>query len=248
MTSSLRHLPHTALIAALVFSACTGSSVEDAADSVETSTSLAPTTETTSAPEPTTTETSIGVTPPESMPGDVIEFGPREGDEIAVVGVAFDDTLNVRVAPGIGFDVIETLPPDANMTAGGENRLLTDSFWVEIESGDGKGWVNEAFVGFLGVTRDIDLSTVDVVPAATAEGFGFSLAETFASTDPVSTIALVDIADTVVTLDVLGLGDDALKGLRLTVATTEIDEGFTISGLQEQAICSRGLTTDLKCV
>ena len=200
-------------------------------------------TPTTDAPAPST-----DVTPPESMPGDVIEFGPREGDQIGVVGVAYDDTLNVRIAPGVEFGVIETLAPDANMTAGGENRLLTDSFWVEIDSSSGKGWVNEAFVGFLGVTRDLDLSTVTVAPASSPEQFGFNLAETFASTDPVSTIALVDIDDTVVTLDVLGLGDDALKGLRLTVSTTEIDEGFTVSGLTEQAICSRGLTTDLKCV
>ena len=243
-------MPHAALIALLGFSACTGSSVETAGDSAETtSTSVVATTETT-APAPTTDapEPSTGITPPESMPGDVIEFGPREGDEIAVVGVAYDDTLNVRIAPGIEFDVIDTLAPDANMTAGGENRLLTNSFWVEIDAADGKGWVNEAFVGFLGVTRSVDLNTIDVLPASSAEQFGFSVAETFASTDPVSTIALVDVSDSVVTFDVLGLGDDALKGLRLTVATTEIDEGFTISGLQEQAICSRGLAPDLKCV
>ena len=229
----------------LALTACVRGSGEDTDDTATPTSAVPETTQgvTTEAPETTT-----GITPPESMPGDVIEFGPLEGDQIAVVGVAHDDTLNVRIAPGVEFDVIETLAPDANMTAGGENRLLVDSFWVEIDSGSGKGWVNEAFVGFLGVTRDIDLSTVSVAPAPTPEEFGLAVAQSFASVDPVSKVELVGVADTVVTYDVLGLGDDALKGLRLTIETTEIDEGFTVSGLQEQAICSRGLTTDLKCV
>lgn len=182
------------------------------------------------------------------MPGDVIEFGPRAGDEISVVGVAYDDTLNVRIAPGVEFDVIETLDPDASMIAGGENRLLTNSFWVEVDASGSTGWVNESFVGFLGVTRAIDLGTVSVAPAASPEEFGLALAQTFASTDPVSKVTLVAVSGTTVTYDVLGLGDDALKGLRLKIDTTEIDEGFTVSGLEEQAICSRGITTDLKCV
>ncbi len=183
MTSPLGRIAQLALVGSLALSACTGSSVESAdgdTTTIETTTTEAPAETTT--PDPTTTdapEPSTNATPPESMPGDVIEFGPRAGDEVSVVGVAYDDTLNVRIAPGVQFDVIETLAPDASMIAGGENRLLTDSFWVEVDASGSMGWVNESFVGFLGVTRDIDLGTVTVPPASSAEQFGFNVAETF---------------------------------------------------------------------
>ena len=113
-----------------VVAAC--SSATDVDTAVTTTTTEAPTTSS-AAPTTTTTTTEAptGPTPPESMPGDVIDFGPRAGDRIAVVGVAYDDVLNIRIAPGTEFDIIGTLDPlTDDMIAGGENRLLTSSFWV----------------------------------------------------------------------------------------------------------------------
>ncbi len=216
---------------------------------VETEPTIATTGTTASQPEPTTTTTEVSTapTPPESMPGDVIEFGPRAGDQIAVVGVAHDDTLNVRIAPGTEFEIIDMLDPLADdIIALGENRLLTSSFWVEVESGDGAGWVNEAFVGFLGVSQESTSPAVATTGGAVA--VGEMLAQTYVSQDPPSTVTLVsDEGDTVI-YDVLGLGDDAVKGFRLTVVTEPVSGGTGIASFTERTICSRGLAQDLLCV
>jgi hypothetical protein len=230
-------------LSALLVAACTsGSDVETLPTSTTTGT-------TASQPEPTTTTTEVSTapTPPESMPGDVIEFGPRAGDQIAVVGVGNDDTLNVRIAPGTEFEIIGTLDPLAvDVTALGENRLLTSSFWVEIESGDGAGWVNEAFVGFLGVSQERTSGVVATSGGAVA--VGELLAQTYVSQEPVSAVTLVsDDGDTVI-YDVIGIGDDAVKGFRLIIATEPVSGGTGVSSFTERTICSRGLAPDLLCV
>ncbi len=181
------------------------------------------------------------------MPGDVIDFGPRAGDQIAVVGVAYDDVLNVRIAPGTEFEIIGTLDPLADdVIALGENRLLTSSFWVEIEAGDGAGWVNEAFVGWLGISQE---STSDAVATSGgAVAVGELLAQTYVSLEPPSKLTLVsDEGDTVI-YDVLSIGDDSVKGFRLTVVTETVSGGTGVATFTEQTICSRGLAPDLLCI
>ncbi|MFW2382011.1 MAG: hypothetical protein ACN4GZ_09650 [Acidimicrobiales bacterium] len=237
----------TVALAALIAASCTnGSSVETANPTTD------PPTTTTSEPADTastttTTEASTQPTPPESMPGDVIEFGPGAGDQIAVVGVAHDDMLNVRIAPGTEFDIIDTLDPLADeVIALGENRLLTSSFWVEIETATGPGWVNEAFVGFLGVSQE---STSDAVAASGGPvAVGELLAQTYASVDPPSTVTLVDDSGDTVVYDVVGIGDDSVKGFRLAIVTESVSGGTGVASFTEHTICSRGLAQDLRCV
>lgn len=241
-SSIIRHLSLLTLMAVVVAACTSGSTVDSATTTTEPQTTTSTAVETT-----TTTETSTDPTPPESMPGDVIEFGPRAGDDIAVVGVAHDDELNVRIAPGTEFDIIATLDPLADdVIALGENRLLTSSFWVEIESEAGPGWVNEAFVGFLGVSQD---QTSDVVATnGDAVAAGELVAQTYVSQEPPSKVTLVNDDGNTVVYDVVGIGDDAVKGFRLTVVTEPVAGGTGIASFSEQTICSRGLAPDLRCV
>jgi len=248
-------LPLT-MSAAFVLSGCIGGSAVDTAvpssAAIETETSAASaTTTTTTEPEETATETTATTeaprpTPPESMPGDVIGFGPGAGDQIAVIGVEFDDVLNVRIAPGIDFDVVATLEPAADdVIAMGENRLLESSFWVEIETADGPGWVNEAYVGFLGVSQTLpsDLTAED----ANAEELGLLVAQTYASEEPPSRITLQASDGDVVTYDVLGLGDDAVKGFRLVVETSVSGGDRVVVSVEEISLCGRGVDAELRC-
>jgi hypothetical protein len=230
-------------VVALLVAACTDNGT------VETATTTTELVATTSEPPTTTTTTEAATqpTPPESMPGDVIEFGPRTGDQIAVVGVAYDDVLNVRVAPGTEFEIIDTLDPLADdVIAMGENRLLATSFWVEIESAGGPGWVNEAFVGFLGLSRE---STSDVVAGSGGPvAVGEILAQTYVSLEPPSRVTLASDEGDIVVYDVIGLGDDAVKGFRLSIETEPVSGGTGVVSFVEQTICSRGLAQDLRCV
>ncbi len=167
---------------------------------------------------------------------------------MAVVGVAYDDTLNVRLAPGTDFETIGELKPDEiAVTATGHNRLLADSFWVEIDRNGELGWVNERFVGYPGVSLDLESS----LPAADATALELAqqVAEASASIDPPSviTVAAEPGADIVV-MDVMGLRDDAAKGYRLTVTTAPTSKGREVIAVDQQIICSRGLTPDGLCV
>ncbi|NNF55573.1 MAG: SH3 domain-containing protein [Acidimicrobiales bacterium] len=242
------------LTIALAATACAGSGTDVVTQDPTTIT----TTDTTTSPQPTvattaptTTSEATPPTPPDSLPGDLIEFGPAQGDQLDVVGVAFDDVLNVRVAPGTDFEIIGTLDPDASgVTATGHNRLLSNSFWVEVEFDDQLGWVNEAFVGYLGVSQE--LSTDQEADGMYA--LGELLASTYVTQDPPSSVTLVrNAADedefrTTLIYDVIGIGDDSVKGFRLTIVAESDLGGTGAVSFTEQTICSRGLAPDLRCV
>ena len=82
---------------------------------------------------------------------------------------------------------------------------------------------------------------------------GLIVAESQASVEPASRIRVArppsvrDLGD--VTYDVIGLGDDALFGLRLRVFGTpdESGESFTLKTVESTALCGRGVTADGLC-
>ncbi|KPL88045.1 hypothetical protein SE16_09505 [Ardenticatena maritima] len=64
-----------------------------------------------------------------------------------VVRVADDDVLNVRNGPGVEYDIVGTLPPDAEgVRIVGDPVQVNDSFWVQIEWNDVQGWVNSFYL------------------------------------------------------------------------------------------------------
>lgn len=224
-----------------------------------TTTSAAMTTSTT-APAPTTT-TSTTTPPPTTtiLPGEPIDIGPRRGDVLSVVGVAHDDTLNVRSAPGVDQPVVTTLDPlTDDVVALGRSRMLPNSIWIEVEANGVIGWASWSFLAFPGVTNDDTAAVVaslGAVPAAeTMLELGRIVAEAEASTEPRSRITMT-VAPTVgdlgeVVYDVIGLGDDALAGLRLHVIAqpNESGEGFSLEVVEATALCGRGVTADGLCL
>ncbi len=57
-----------------------------------------------------------------------------------VVGVAEDDVLNIRSGPGAGFEIIGTLPHDAEGIE--VVHPSEDLDWGRINHGDGAGWIS----------------------------------------------------------------------------------------------------------
>jgi hypothetical protein len=173
-----------------------------------------------------------------------------------VVGVAFDDVLNVRAAPGIDQAIVAMLDPlEAGVTALGNTRQLPNSFWYEVEFGGVTGWASAAFLAYLGDTTDqtaLLVADLGATPEAeTMLDLGRIVAEALASEEPASRI-VVSVAPTVgdlgeVTYDVIGLGDDALFGIRLHVFGTpsEGGEGFSLKSVEQTALCGRGVSEGL---
>jgi hypothetical protein len=236
---------------ALVIAGCGGGEV---ADSTTTASTLPQTTVTTV--ESTTTTTVPETTT--TLPGEPIDIGPNAGDVLAVIGVAHDDVLNVRMAPGTDQPVVAELAPLADaVLALGDARALPESIWFEVEAEGVTGWASSSFLGYLGETTDVTAGVVEnlgeLPRAETMLDLGLIVAETLASDDPPSRIVM-SVSPTVgdlgeVTYDVVGIGDDAVRGFRLHVFATpdEGGEGFVLKSVEQTLLCGRGLSGEL-CV
>jgi hypothetical protein len=204
---------------------------------------------TTTTPETTTTGTG-------GLPGDPIDFGPAERDDLAVIGVAHDDVLNLRTAPGADQEILSEIPPlHTELVALGRTRELPRSFWIEVEYDGTIGWVNLSFVGYLGDTFDATSAIVDELgelpSAPTMLELGESVAGVLGSEEPPSelvvTVAPRDGDPGEVTIDVIGLGDDAVRGLRAHVFGSPDNGGFVLDTVEVTSLCGRGVTDDGAC-
>ncbi len=213
---------------------------------VTTTTSIATTTSTTSA---TTTTTPGTTTSASELPGEPIDFGPAAGDTLAVVGVAHDDVLNLRAAPGVDREILDGIPPTYDsLTAVGQTRELPESFWIAVDYEGTEGWVNLTFIGYLGDTADITHAVTEQLGgtsgAETMLELGLIVAEGIAgdsSADIVMSVAptVGDLGE--VTFDVTGFEDDSVRGSRLHVFGQPIDEAFLLASVEETVICARGV-------
>jgi len=211
-----------------------------------------PTTTTTGAPTTTASSTTAAPTTT-TLPGEPIDVPPWRGDIVAVVGVAHDDVLNVRAAPGIDQAIVATLDPlEDNVLVLGNARSLPNSIWTQVENDEVTGWVNISFLAYLGDTDDITARLVNDLEetprAETMLDLGLIVAEAFASEEPPSRIVML-VAPTVgdlgeVTYDVIGIGDDSLFGVRLHVFATldEGGEGFVLKAVERTQLCARGIS------
>lgn len=250
----MKKLTTTSVALALTVAACGGGDAGTTTTTQETTTTTAPTTTTTAAE--TTTTTAPETTTTTELPGEEIEFGPREGDEVAVIGVAHDDVLSLRAAPGADQAILAEIPNTYDgLIALGHTRDLGDAFWIELEYEGATGWVHYSFIGYIGVTEDMTASVIDTLGesplAETMLDIGLIVAETFASDEPESDIVLT-VAPTVgdvgeVTYDVISIGDDAVRGFRVHVFAQPEDETFGLMAVEVTTLCGRGVTEDGLC-
>ena len=176
-----------------------------------------------------------------------------------MVGVAFDDILEVHEAPGENTPLVGTLAPLADdVVSLGQGRMLPASIWWLVSQGDVEGWVGSRFVTRLGLVDDITSQIVDSVGsipvAETMLDLGMLVAAERASEEPPSRI-VVSVAPTVgdlgeITIDVVGLGDDSVAGERLHIfgQPTEGGEGFSLMAVEATVMCSRGVTESGLCL
>jgi hypothetical protein len=68
-----------------------------------------------------------------------------------VAGVAANDALNIRAAPGASFEVLGTIPPDGQEILGtGRTMPVGASLWREVVYAGVRGWVNGRFLQVTG--------------------------------------------------------------------------------------------------
>jgi hypothetical protein len=162
------------------------------------------------------------------------------------------------MAPGTDQPVVVELAPlAADVVALGNARALPESIWFEVQAAGVTGWASSSFLGYIGRTTDVTAAIVETlgeVPRAeTMLDLGMIVAETLASEEPPSRIVM-SVGSTVgdlgeVTYDVVGIGDDSVRGFRLHVFGTpdEGGEGFVLKSVEQTVLCGRGLSGEL-CV
>lgn len=173
------------------------------------------------------------------------------------MGVAFDDVLNVRIAPGANQTIVHELDPLADdIIALGHNRSLPQSIWIQVEVDGITGWVSGAFVAHPGpvddATAQITQHMGGLPQAETMLDLGQAIAEAMAYDDPPSRVTVTQ-APTVgdlgeVIFDVVGVGDDAVAGFRLHIFGAPTDGGFYLDTVETFNFCSRGVDPDGFCV
>ena len=193
-----------------------------------------------------------------SLPGEPFEFGPAPDDVLAVVGVDHDDVLNVRDVP-FG-QIIGTLGPlERGIVAVGRSRALPTTVWHEVRVGASTGWVSDAYVAPLGATFDATTEVVNLLGETPAAGtmpeLGRIVAEAVASDEPPSRITVA--APTVIgdlgeiTMDVVGLADDSVRGFRLHVFAHlgAGSEPFVLKSVEQTLMCysHRGVSEEGLC-
>ena len=213
----------------------------------------------------TTTVPPVTVTtvPPVAEPiGESYDFWvpvPSEGAILGVVGVRYDDVLNVRSGPDVTSGVVGTLEPTQMGIAGtGEGwQLPSGSVWWKVEANGVAGWANQQFLSRLGGVDDLTSFVVsqrgEIPFAETMLELGLMVANTFADVDDGSNV-VVSVAPTVgdlheVIYDVVGLGDDSVGGYRLHIfgQPTDSGGGFSLMAVEATTMCQRAVSDGL-CV
>ena len=162
-------------------------------------------------------------------------------------------------------DIITTIVWKRGVVATGNTRQLTTSIWHEFLAGDLTGWSSASYLAQAGGTDDATAEVVEALgelPVAdTMVELGLAVAQTMASQEPRSSVVVSgapglsgDLGQ--VTIDIVGIGDDSVRGFRLVIFAnpaegwTRDDPGpFTLKSVERTVLCHshRGVSEEGLC-
>ncbi len=174
-----------------------------------------------------------------------------------------DPAVYVR-QPG-SDDIIATVDLQGGVVATGNSRQLPTTIWHELQVGDLLGWASGTFLAPAGSTDDATAEVVDALgelPVADTMGeLGLAVAQTMVSQEPQSSVVVSgapglsgDLGR--VAIDIVGIGDDSVRGFRLVIFAhpaenwTEDDPGpFTLKSVERTVLCHshRGVSANGVC-
>lgn len=214
-------------------------------------------TPTTATEAPSDTAIPARATTTTAPPGGAPVAGPPAGSVLGVVGVTYDDVLNVRSGPGTGRRVVVRLDPhESAVEATGAARVLGEVVWWEISFDGQVGWASSDFLGYLGQTDDATAAIIELAGKRprtnTMYGLANSAARLLATRDPISRIRITASGTLGVTadatVDVIDVGDDAVLGYRLHVFGRQLGTGYELDAVERTVLCTRGVTPEGTCL
>ncbi len=198
-----------------------------------------------------------GEEPSTNLPGRPVDGFVQTGDSLAVIGVAYDDRLNIRSAPGINQRIVARVSSDTvNLVASGRARALTRSVWYEVTIDGVTGWASSTYLGVPGNTHDPTSSFRDSAPVGVSMSeLGRYIAEEYGADQPSARIVRSgapsvggDVSD--VMFDITGFSDDSIAAVRIHVFATPHDsgDGFVLKAVEATTFCQRGVDTFGLCI
>lgn len=147
----------------------------------------------------------------------------------------------------------------AAVTATGLARQLPTTVWYQHQAAGVTGWSSAAYLAQLGATDDVTSQVLaalgETVTDNTMAGLARRVADVMTSEEPPSRVAVSSAPVTgdlgEITVDVLGLPDDAVRGFRLHIFAHQDSDSdpFTLRTVERTTICDsrRGVSEDGLC-
>ncbi len=184
-------------------------------------------------------------------PGSAVDLPYEASSVMAVIGVRHDSVLNLRSGPGTSFAVVRTLDPLSGglVLTGRGWQVPGGSYWAEMTGSGTTGWASLRYLAVRDGTEDLTARVVELLGRRPVEAgmaqLGQVVARALSSTDPPSTVVMSkapsqgDLGE--VTYDVVGLGDDSVRALRLVVFGQPDGAGrFSLKSVEATSFCARG--------
>jgi len=227
------------------------------------------------APDTTTTTTTVDSEQTSVPEDDVPENeGPTcdaPASELRWVDVALDDPdggLNVRVNAGASNSIASVLPRSSEVVVTGDCVPTGGADWWEVdptEAGKDAGWVNSEFLSDVPVfnpglgkaINDADnagltAETLDELIEKLADEYGFDEDRMIT---PIGEPEIADAVGGAAVWEITGLKDDSSNGFRIEIGFHFLKDdnaenviGFEAKRITNQALCSRGVSEDGRCI
>ena len=149
--------------------------------------------------------------------------------------------------------IITTVDLQNGVVATGNTRQLPTTVWHELQVGELLGWASGTFLAPVGGTDDATSEVVgalgELPVADTMVELGLAVGQTMASQEPQSSVVVSGEAGLFedlgqVTIDIVGIGDDSVRGFRLVIFAhpaenwTQDDPGpFTLKSVERTVLC-----------
>ncbi len=143
-----------------------------------------------------------------------------------------------------------SIGPLATVAATGDTWRGPESFWYQVATEGGTGWAEVEHLAFLGAVDDATAEVVaalgSVPSATTIEALGLDAIAPFLSTEPATAVTMTVAPGTGgvddITYDLIEVGDDALRGVRMRIRASNEGSGFVLESVERTALCARGLS------
>lgn len=194
-----------------------------------------------------------GPRPAPTIAGRVVDgFAPGIDDRVAIVGVASDETLPMRVLPGVDQAILTEIPPTAVDLFGFGQAIETEDdnrLWWLVRYGDAQGWI-EPGAAYLGAPEDISVAVAGQLENTSYDSIEELVQDVqrqFDGSVLVGTSEETDAGDIAATIDSLGSSDDALAGERIIINANSATGSYRLTGAQRVPLCARGVNDSGLC-